>query len=282
MISTNKDIYLQVGGFTLKLIFKLKTEASKKIKADILSYYRPFIVAKKVKKIDYSVELVEPDQQEDVNIKKFIKSGSPNVIRLYTIHTQKRSFTKLYSEDKKRKKISLLFPVIFNEVEFILRHIFYALLRDSHSFFMHLAAVAQNGEANIFLGDSGAGKSTLVSLLKKQMIPICDDRGLIKREDGSYYLYQSPYIEKNSHPKSSGRVPIRKIYFLKKSTSFKIVKIPPTHVELLLKNVSRQILINNNNKDIFNFTMNYSDRFYYLFFSHKDKNLAKKLATCDK
>lgn len=277
MNPTNNEIYLKIAGFFLKINFRTRNDAANKIKRHFLSNYKSFILKKKIKKVNYSIELIERDNKKEISINQFLKTENNVLIRLYSIRTKNDSLIKLYSEDKKRKKISIMLPVSSDEIEFILRHIFYKLLKANHSFFMHLAAVIHKGEAYLFLGDSKAGKSTLVKLLKKYMLPICDDRGIIKKEKDLYYLYQSQYKEKNSYQKNSNGFKINKIFFLKKSINFKIQKIPSINLTLLLKYVANQALINKNSKDLFNFIFQHKEKFYYLYFSNKDKDLAKKI-----
>lgn len=282
MSPTNNEIYLKIAGFFLKINFRTRSDTANKIKRHFLSNYKSFIFKKKIKKIDYSIELIERDNKKEISINQYLKTENNALVRLYSIRTKNDSLIKLYSEDKKRKKISIMFPVSSNEIEFILRQIFYKLLKRSHSFFMHLAAVAHKGEAYLFLGNSEAGKSTLIKLLKKYMLPICDDRGIIKKEKNLYYLYQSQYKEKNNYQKKNNEFKINKIFFLKKSPIFKIQKISNANLAFFLKKVANQVLINKNNKDLFNFIFQHKEKFYYLYFSNKDRNLAKKVLNYNK
>lgn len=262
----NNELYMTVAGYIFKFIFKIKSgPVDEKAKKYFISNFSPFIIQKKTAKIDYSIEFLDRDSAEGKQKKQDIKIRND-------------IFIKLCSENKKQKKITTFFPIVFYNFDLIMRHIFYNLLKKNHSFCMHSSAVVKNEKtAYLFLGKSGAGKSTVLKLLKKNMTPIYDDMGFIKKESNAYNLYITPYQEKNKYPKDNSRFTINKIFIIKKSPHFDIKKVPDTDLSSIIKIIASQILVNKNKRDIFDFIAKHRRDFYYLYFSNKDNDLANKL-----
>jgi len=261
----NSELYVKIAGFVLKLMFKVRGKVDARAKKYILSYFGPFILQKKVGKVDYSIELLERDGVREIKRKQSIKIKND-------------IFIKLCSEDKKKKKITAFFPIVLYDLELILRLIFFNLLKKHHSFCVHSGAALLNKKtAYLFLGESGAGKSTVLKLLKRDMMPIYDDIGFIKKEKNTYSLYAAPYREKNQYKKNNSRFIIDKIFIIKKSLHFGIEKVSDTDLSLLIKTIASHILVNKDRRDILDFIAKHGGDFYYLYFSHKDNNLAKKL-----
>ncbi|MEO0185730.1 MAG: hypothetical protein ABIL20_08045, partial [candidate division WOR-3 bacterium] len=61
------------------------------------------------------------------------------------------------------------------------------------------------------------GKSTAMTLLSKKFLPVASDTVIIKKEKKEFYVYQTPFLEKDDWvKKDKKKYPLGKIFFLKK------------------------------------------------------------------
>lgn len=269
-MNIKNGFYLKIAGFVLKIVFVKGTEFNYKyvaeIKKHILSLFGPFVLHKKTKKVDYSIKFIsQEDSEEGIEEKQ-------------SIVIKNNRYIKLFSENKKQKEVTSPYSLAFTNLGLIIKFIFVKLLKKNHSFYIHTSAALLNKKtALLFLGKSGAGKSTILKLVQNELTPICDDMGFIKKEKNTYYLYETPYQEKNQYPKDNGRFNIGLIFIIKKSHYFKIEKVPNANLPQIVKTMMDQTVINKNKQDIFDFIVKHRKDFYYLYFSNKDENLVKKL-----
>lgn len=79
------------------------------------------------------------------------------------------------------------------------------LLADNKGFILRSSAANFNEKAYLFLGKSGAGKFTIMKLLNGKYSALADDDVIVKKESYNYYLYQSPFLEKEWWIKKGGK-----------------------------------------------------------------------------
>ena len=63
------------------------------------------------------------------------------------------------------------------------------LLADRNGCILHSAGMIMDGNGLIFAGHSGAGKSTLSLIMKNRATLLCDDRNIIRKQDGDFKVY---------------------------------------------------------------------------------------------
>lgn len=72
---------------------------------------------------------------------------------------------------------------------------------DHDAFLFHCSAVAVDGEAYLFSAPSGTGKSTHTRLWRERFgeraVMINDDKPLIRMEEGTFYVYGTPWNGKH-------------------------------------------------------------------------------------
>lgn len=72
---------------------------------------------------------------------------------------------------------------------------------DYDAFLFHCSAVAVDGEAYLFTAPSGTGKSTHTRLWRERFgeraVMINDDKPLIRMEEGTFYVYGTPWNGKH-------------------------------------------------------------------------------------
>lgn len=153
------------------------------------------------------------------------------------------------------------------------------IIEDFHiktGFFLHASASCIHNAASLFLGKSGAGKSTITSLISKKYNTLADDRVLIIKEKGLFYLYQVPFIEKNQIiKKNNKRYKIGNIYILRQSLNFSLQRI--IDKQLMLASALQQLLVSQQNqklkiKLLMEFVANHS-LFYTLSFALDRKKI---------
>lgn len=90
---------------------------------------------------------------------------------------------------------------------------------------IHSVGVVLNGEGYLFVGHSDAGKSTMALMMKEKGGTIlCDDRNVIRKHDGFYYL-SGTWSHGDVADVSSKTVPLKGIYFLHQAPENEIAPI---------------------------------------------------------
>ncbi|MBE6599361.1 MAG: hypothetical protein E7638_07975 [Ruminococcaceae bacterium] len=107
--------------------------------------------------------------------------------------------------------------------------LFYRDLLRFDGLMLHSSAVMLDGRAYLFSGDSGAGKSTHTRLWQRvfgdRAVVFNDDKPALRRIDGRWYAYGTPWCGKDHINQNVGRVPLCGICFLKKAKENKIVRL---------------------------------------------------------
>jgi len=114
--------------------------------------------------------------------------------------------------------------VFSKEVQFVGAHNPYALdsllrifltwsLLSRSGFLLHAATVVRNGRAHIFTGQSGAGKSTVASLAPEGSV-LTDELSLIRREEGIWRAYGTPFWGEFRAGDSNTSAPVAGIFWL--------------------------------------------------------------------
>jgi len=248
--------YLQIAGFFIKLVFR-KTEPlslMERTQGMIESHLDGFVIKNKPKKVNYLIEFIYP---------KFFKVTRKN----------DHVFVLLYQ--KQKGWIKTFYHISLEQFYFIVNRTINELLNAS-GFMIHGSAVAIDGKVSLFIGGSGAGKSTIIKLLKNVALAVADDMVIIKKEkDGKFYLYETPFIEKEGwFSKINERFVINNIYFLKKASFIKTKKI--TDNTLLFQKLSRQFWAEKPNKKQFRLLLEFtskSNNFNFLFFPKNQESV---------
>lgn len=102
---------------------------------------------------------------------------------------------------------------------------FYYCLLNYNGLHLHASAVAVDGRAYLFSADPGVGKSTHARLwqdmLKDRVEIINDDKPALRRLDGRWYAYGTPWCGKDGI-NLNRKVPVAGICFLRQSGENKI------------------------------------------------------------
>jgi hypothetical protein len=98
------------------------------------------------------------------------------------------------------------------------------LLADRGGFFLHSAGVVYNRQGLVFVGHSEAGKSTMVKMLKGKAEILCDDRNILKKQNGSWHVSGS-WSHGEVPDVSPGSARLKAIFFLEKADENRIIPV---------------------------------------------------------
>lgn len=88
------------------------------------------------------------------------------------------------------------------------------LLAQGRGLMAHACGIDDHGRGYLFAGNSTHGKSTMARLWKENAVVLNDDRIVIRRREGRFWMYGTPWHGDYSGVSPSG-VPIEKIFFLR-------------------------------------------------------------------
>lgn len=105
----------------------------------------------------------------------------------------------------------------FKIFDFFFKTAIAALFLKNDGFFLHSSSFLHNGQGLIFAGKKGSGKSTILKLASG-FKPLNDDFSIIRKDNNIFYIYSSPFHEKNPIPKTDIKAPVNKVFFLSKAS----------------------------------------------------------------
>lgn len=110
-------------------------------------------------------------------------------------------------------------------------------LLDHHGFLLHAATIIRDGKAYIFTGRSGAGKST-VATLSPQGSVLTDEISLLRRENGVWRAYGTPFWGDFKAAGSNFSAPVAGIFRLLQAPENRVIGLRPMMLlRTLLPNV---------------------------------------------
>ena len=108
---------------------------------------------------------------------------------------------------------------------------------DREGFFLHCSCLKYKGEAIIFTAPSGTGKSTHAALWRRyfrdEVTMINDDKPLIRKKDGRYHIYGTPWNGKHGIGTNTS-APIRAVVFLRQAPENHAEPVSPVEALTLL------------------------------------------------
>jgi GTP-dependent phosphoenolpyruvate carboxykinase len=120
----------------------------------------------------------------------------------------------------------------------VLRILHTLLLAREGGFLVHAASAVRNGRAFLFAGFSGAGKTTVASLAPPDATLLTDEISYVRRVDGQYYAFGTPFTGELARLGENVRAPIAALYLLAKGSNNKIEAITPANAARgLLENI---------------------------------------------
>jgi len=110
-------------------------------------------------------------------------------------------------------------------------------LLEHHGFLLHAATVIRGGRAYVFTGRSGAGKSTVASLSPQGSV-FTDEISLLRRENGIWRAYGTPFWGDFKAAGSNSSAPVAGIFRLLQAPENRVAALRPMAIlRTLLPNV---------------------------------------------
>lgn len=258
-------IYLKIAGFTFRLIFYPTGNIffKNKLLEWIKEHLSGFILTIKPDKNDFTIKMKE---QNIFEIIRKIKGRQKHFLH--------------FLQYSGKKEITSYYHVSISQFQYFFKNALLILLSRHNGFILHSSATNYHNSALLFVGNQRAGKSTAMSLLHPIFPSIGDDSVIIKKENKEYYMYQTPFIEKNYWvKKDANRYKINKVFFLKKSKKFKTRKI--YNHEIVISLLLQQLIYIKSIEDkqikhLLEFAIQFN-KFYFLYFDKNRNKLTKLL-----
>ncbi len=130
----------------------------------------------------------------------------------------------VYIPDRRSNEPITLNPLLYPLAELLMIN----LLSQGRGVLTHSCGIDNHGKGMLFAGESGAGKSTLSNLWKdkKDVTVLSDDRIIIRRIDGRFWMYGTPW-HGDAKVSSPEKAPLEKIFFLDHAKKNSIKKMTP-------------------------------------------------------
>ena len=112
-------------------------------------------------------------------------------------------------------------------IDSVLRILHTLLLATEGGFLVHAASAMRNGRAFLFAGLSGAGKTTIASLAPPDATLLTDEISYVRRLDGHYYAFGTPFTGELARLGENVRAPLGALYLLAQGRENKIEAISP-------------------------------------------------------
>ncbi len=247
-------IYFSIAGFLIRIRFYQQREylwLQKLFIEEFIAYYKVFIIVYPTQKIDYTID-----------IKGFMD------FNMLIQESEKQQYIRLFQQTSDIK-ITSYYYISGIQLIWLIRSVIQQLLVRCGGCLIHASAVIQNDTAFLFLGKSGAGKSTTAQLLSPHYQVIADDMVILRQKKGKYYIYQLPFAEKNPVSRSRKKYRVGSLYFLHRSSSFKVRQT--TNKQMAVKKLLGQLFTEQKNSQkqvefILKFIASH-DRFFDIFIS---------------
>ncbi|MGN1433391.1 MAG: hypothetical protein ACI4XI_06770 [Ruminococcus sp.] len=119
------------------------------------------------------------------------------------------------------------------ESTLILTQICNRILENYDGFFFHSSSFMLDNEGYVFTAVSGTGKSTHTALwrklFKEKVVMINDDKPIIRKKDGVFYVYGTPWMGK-SNIGNNVKAPVKAVYILQRGEENSAVRVKPGEV----------------------------------------------------
>lgn len=123
-------------------------------------------------------------------------------------------------------------------IDSLLRIVHTLMLAREGGFLLHASSAVRNGKAFLFSGASEAGKTTMARLAPSDVALLTDEASYIRKVDGCYCAYGTPFAGELGVPGKNISAPIAALYLLKKGPENRIDAMDPAvAVPRLLRNI---------------------------------------------
>ena len=138
------------------------------------------------------------------------------------------------------------------ESTLILTQICNRILENYNGFFFHSSSLMLDNEGYLFTAVSGTGKSTHTALwrklFKEKVVMINDDKPIIRKKDGVFYVYGTPWMGK-SDIGNNVKAPVKAVYILQRGEKNSAERI---QIGAVFKNILEATVVPTDRKNMEN------------------------------
>lgn len=138
------------------------------------------------------------------------------------------------------------------ESTLILTQICNRILENYNGFFFHSSSLMLDNEGYLFTAVSGTGKSTHTALwrklFKEKVVMINDDKPIIRKKDGVFYVYGTPWMGK-SDIGNNVKAPVKAVYILQRGENNSAERI---QIGAVFKNILEATVVPTDRKNMEN------------------------------
>lgn len=262
----SETIYVSIATFVIKIEFIYENYGENFVD----SLYRKKLFKKNISKL--LKNFIIPDIPKSIHFTILVKSEQT----IFTRNKSSECISLLLFRSLSITKLETFYYINAYQFQLILRDIIFRLVTQSHGFILHASAVKIGDKACIFLGKSTSGKSTIVRLIKATYTPLADDTIVIKREKNKYYLYGTPFLEKQRWIKRENKnYELTYVMFIYKGKETNIKRVT-NNLEILNPFLDQVFLSEDIKKNTFNLALHFlkSDiSLYKLTFKKSKKDI---------
>ena len=125
----------------------------------------------------------------------------------------------------------------FRRLNATLALVFATLLIDRGGIVLHASAAKRDQRVYVFCARSGGGKSTIIKN-SKGISPLADDAVITRKVGGKFFVYISPFLEKNKIERKNQKSEIAKIAFIRHATNNRVRTVTKTDGQMRLMKFS--------------------------------------------
>ena len=263
-------ITFEVAG--IRVCFKSNTFLIRRV---LENHYKEYLTKKKPNiqiNVKYSKEqfdkpnfdrFIFKDENSSFGYKKkdIIFYNRRNKLASLAIFNPRNDNINFYTQEKSGHLLLYLFPGILYSM----------ILYKYNAIMLHASAVYDGRRAYVFIAPSGGDKSTISRLALEQGYKVLnDDRVIVKKEKGKFYIYGNPWHGEIFKTENS-RLRLDGIYFIRKSD---INKLRPCSKRRALCGIMKNMFCLADRDDMINLCVELVEKSgFYIFEFKKDNSL---------
>jgi MoaA/NifB/PqqE/SkfB family radical SAM enzyme len=141
--------------------------------------------------------------------------------RCVAVFSHDHTWVRIYHRDKEIfRKGALRSLTLFATDQILLARV----LADRQGCYLHSSGALLDGQGLLFVGQSEAGKSTISRMLQDQMEVLCDDRNIVRRQPGGFWVYGT-WSHGEWPVVSASSAPLEAILFLEQAPENRLIPL---------------------------------------------------------
>ena len=221
---TKHDVVIEIGGLPIEV-----QTTDPEFERILRGRYRDYIRPEAAPEFALNVQVTTPDMTDpDADAEVWQEDEEWKMVR--------GDFRASWNPAKRRGQVSQSANPY--SIDSVLRIIHTLMLAPEGGFLLHASSAVRNGKAFLFSGVSEAGKTTMARLAPSDVALLTDEASYVRRVDGRYFAYGTPFAGEFGEPGKNISAPIAALYLLKKAPENSIEKIDPLEAtQRLLRNI---------------------------------------------